>query len=222
MSSQFKLISVRKYYGERLALEVDELSICPRQLYIITGPNGSGKTTLLNIMAFLMRPDAGEVVFKGDVVKWTANELQSVRTKVTLLHQSPFLFMGSVGYNLAYGLHLRGYERETIRVRVEEALALVGLEKFQTRDVQHLSGGERRRVALARALAQKPEVLLLDEPLSNIDRATIGELERVVASLPGAGSTVIMATHHIHQTDYLNGHMIAMEEGRLESADYRR
>lgn len=215
MTAQFSLTGIRKYYGDRLALDLDHLSIARRELHIVTGPNGCGKSTLLNVLAFLMKPDAGELLFNDEPVNWSVNGLQNMRTRVSLLHQSPFLFSGTVGYNLAYGLRLRRYSRETIRARVAEVLALVGLNDFQPRSVLHLSGGERRRVALARALALKPEVLLLDEPLANVDRATTAELESVVASLPLSGTTVIMATHHIHETGHLAGNVIAMEDGRL-------
>ncbi|HYG97556.1 MAG TPA: ABC transporter ATP-binding protein [Terriglobales bacterium] len=221
MNSQFTLMGVRKYYGERLALDIDYLEISQRQLHIVTGANGSGKSTLLNVLAFLMRVEAGELQFDGKRVEWNGEGLQRLRMRVTLLHQSPYLFAGTVDYNLAYGLRLRGYDGHIIASRVSESLATVGLDGFGSRNVKHLSGGERRRVALARALALRPEVVLLDEPLANVDRATTRELERVIASLPDAGTTVVLSTHHVHQTEHLEGSIIALEEGRLDTANCR-
>ncbi|MBS1245180.1 MAG: transporter ATP-binding protein, partial [Deltaproteobacteria bacterium] len=115
--------------------------------------------------------------------------------KVTLLHQSPYLFGGTVFRNVAYGLKARGIAGDAALRAVDRALETVALEGFRDRDARELSGGEAQRVAMARALALDPEVLLLDEPLANIDRETAGLLEAVIASLPSRGTTVVMTTH---------------------------
>ena len=113
--------------------------------------------------------------------------MRNRRRKVTLLHQSPYLFGGTVYRNVAYGLKARGIAGETMLRAVDRALETVGLERFRDRDARELSGGEAQRVAMARALALDPEVLLLDEPLANIDRETAVLLETViaVAAVPG-------------------------------------
>jgi tungstate transport system ATP-binding protein len=216
MTAQFQLTSVRKRYGKRTALHVEELTIWPGRVYVLTGANGSGKTTLLSILAFLTRPEVGNVAFAGERVRWKQAELAALRKKVTLLHQAPYLFGGSVFSNIAFGLRLRNISADILRRTVAESLELVGLPGFAERNAAQLSGGETRRVALARALALKPEILLFDEPLANLDRHSSEVIERLIADLPGRGTTVVVATHDFGQCDRVGGEVIHLVEGRLE------
>lgn len=221
MIAQFQLTSVLKRYGTRVALELDELTLWPGRVYVLAGANGSGKSTLLNILAFLARPEHGEVMFAGKRVTWKEAELNALRRKVTLLHQSSYLFTGSVFANLAFGLKLRGLRGEELRDRVTDALSLVGLAGFQQRNVTQLSGGESRRVALARALALQPEILLFDEPMANLDRHSSEIVDRVIASLPAGGTTVVMATHDPQHGERLDAEVIRLVDGRLDDMPRR-
>lgn len=221
MFSRFTLTSIRKYYGDKLALELDELTLEPGHLYILTGPNGSGKSTLLNILALLSKPEQGEVVFDGERVTWKNSELNLLRKKVTLLHQSPYLFSGTVSANVAFGLKARGISGEELHRAVADSLELVGLKGFEERNVRQLSGGEARRVALARALALRPEMLLLDEPLANVDQESAQVVEQLIASLPDLGTTVVISTHDPHQNERLEGDVIQLLGGRLASENGR-
>jgi tungstate transport system ATP-binding protein len=216
MMAQFSLTSIRQSYGSKVALDLEELTLLPGRLYILTGPNGSGKSTLLDILAFLARPERGELVFDGKRVTWKKRELNLLRKKVTLLHQSPYLFVGTVFGNVSFGLKARGITGEELRRSVADSLALVGLEGFEERDAWQLSGGEARRVALARALAFKPDLLLLDEPMANVDKDSATVIERLIASLPAQGTTVVMSTHDPHQGERLDGDVIQLLDGRLE------
>ncbi|MFA6148063.1 MAG: ATP-binding cassette domain-containing protein [bacterium] len=210
----YRLRSIRKRYGSIVALDIEELTIVKGRLYTLTGPNGAGKSTLLGILAFLAPPTSGEVFYAGKRVDWNPAALEEYRRKVTLLHQSPYLFGGSVHDNVAFGLKVRGIHGEDQRSRIDEALDTVGLRDFRGRKARELSGGESQRVAMARALALNPEVLLLDEPLANIDRETAGLLETVIASLPARGTTVVMTTHDPDHAGRLNGESILLERGR--------
>jgi tungstate transport system ATP-binding protein len=216
MVPQFVLTSIRKCYGAKVALTIPELELWPGHLYLLTGLNGSGKSTLLNILAFLTTPDEGEIRFAGDRVTWKRESLADLRKRVTLLQQSPYLFSGNVFENVAYGLRVRGIPLEIARRSVSDSLARVGLDGFQSRNVRHLSGGEARRVALARALVLKPEVLLLDEPLANIDTDITSILEPLIASLADEGTTVLMSTHDPQQSVRLQGSVIRLLDGALE------
>ncbi|HEY6008301.1 MAG TPA: ABC transporter ATP-binding protein, partial [Geobacteraceae bacterium] len=135
-----------------------------------------------------------------------------LRREVTLLHQAPYLFNTSVRGNIVFGLKARGVTGPEQRRRVEEALELVGLAAFLKRKARELSGGEAQRVALARALALRPKVLLLDEPLANVDRASAELLEEVILSLPARGTSVIISTHdpeHRHRFGTNRIHLVA-------------
>lgn len=210
----YRLHSVRKCYGSNVALDIEELAIAAGRLYTLTGPNGAGKSTLLDILAFLTSPTSGEIFYAGMRVGRDRGSLERLRRKVTLLHQSPYLFGGTVYANVAFGLKARGIREEEQRRIVEEALDWVGLRGFRERMAKELSGGETQRVAMARALVLKPEVLLLDEPLANIDRETAGLLETVIASLPAQGTTVVMTTHDPAHPGRLNGESILLEGGK--------
>ena len=216
MISHYQLTGITKYYGDKVALDLEELTILPRHIYVLTGANGSGKSTLLNILAFLSKPERGEIKFDGKRVEWRNTELQALRRKVTLLHQSPYLFSGTVSGNIAYGLKLRGVKDGLLKERVSEALGLVFLAGFEKRNVRQLSGGEARRVALARALALQPEVLLFDEPLANLDEVSAAVVDEIIAALPNQGTTVVMATHDPQQAGRLGGTTVHLVDNRLD------
>ena len=216
MTPRYRLTGVAKYYGDKIALELESLTILPGRIYVLTGDNGSGKSTLLSILAFLSRPERGEVEFDGKLVEWKNAELQLLRRQVTLLHQSPYLFTGTVFGNIAYGLKLRGQKDDALKQRVAEALALVRLAGFETRNVRQLSGGEARRVALARALALQPVVLLFDEPLANLDRISAEVVDGIITTLPSQGTTVVVATHDPQQAGRLGGDTIRLADNKLD------
>jgi tungstate transport system ATP-binding protein len=211
----YRLKSIRRRYGSNVVLDIEDLTIVAGRLYTLIGANGAGKSTLLNILAFLSPPTSGEIFYSGKRVDWNHGPMQECRRKVTLLHQSPYLFGGTVCDNVAFGLKARGIPEEERRPIVENALDTVGLQRFGGRKARELSGGETQRVAMARALSLKPEVLLLDEPLANIDRETTGLLEAVIASLPAQGTTVVMTTHNPDHPGRLNGDSIFLERGRI-------
>ena len=215
MAELYRLRSVTKRYGSNVAVDIDALAIEAGRLYTLTGANGAGKSTLLGILAFLTPPSTGEIFYAGERIEWKGDAVRGLRRKVTLLHQSPYLFGGTVFRNVAYGLSMRGIAGEEGRKAVDRALETVGLEGFRDRDARELSGGEAQRVAMARALAPAPEVLLLDEPLANIDRETAGLLEAVIASLPSRGTTVVMTTHDPDPPARWKGGSIALDGGRV-------
>jgi tungstate transport system ATP-binding protein len=211
----YHLHSIRKEYGSTTVLNIEDLTILEGRLYTLIGANGAGKSTLLNILAFLLPPTAGEIYYDGRRVDWSRGSVEEKRKKVTLLHQSPYLFGGTVFANVAFGLKARGIPGEEQQRLVEKALDVVGLREFGERKARELSGGEAQRVAMARALVLSPEVFLLDEPLANIDRETAGLLEDVIASLPSLGTTVVMTTHDPDHPNRLNGASILLEGGRV-------
>jgi tungstate transport system ATP-binding protein len=215
----YRLRSVTKRYGSSVAVDIDALTIPAGRLYTLTGANGAGKSTLLGILAFLTPPTTGEIFYAGERIDWKSDIVRNRRRKVTLLHQSPYLFRGTVYRNVAYGLKAQGVAGETMLRAVDRALETVGMDRFRDRDARGLSGGEAQRVAMARALALDPEVLLLDEPLANIDRETAMLLETVIAALPSRGTTVVMTTHDPDLPARWGGGSIMLEGGKVAYAD---
>jgi tungstate transport system ATP-binding protein len=210
-----KLISIEKRYGKSVALELEELTIKTGRLHLLTGPNGSGKSTLLGILALLTHPDKGEILFSGERIVWSSGELNRLRKFVTLLHQSPYLFQGTVYDNVAFGLSVRGIRGSDARSKVIDALATVGLKGFGDRKISQLSGGEAQRVAMARALVIRPQLLLLDEPMANVDKESARVLEAVISALPDNGTTVVMSSHDPQQHERLDCEVIELLDGRL-------
>jgi tungstate transport system ATP-binding protein len=215
MDTLYRLQSLQFCYGQRTVLDIADLSIASGRLCLLTGPNGSGKSTLLNILALLSPPTSGTVTFDGAPVDWRPRALIDKRRKVTLLHQAPYLFNESVYANVAFGLRARGIPRSEQRSLVEQALAMVELSGFQRRKARELSGGEAQRVAMARSLVIRPEVLLLDEPLANVDQKTSLLLERLIATLPEQGTSVIMTSHDPGHPGSLPGERIHLAGGRI-------
>jgi tungstate transport system ATP-binding protein len=216
--AKYRLSDVRSSYGAILGVAVDELTIAAGGLYVLVGPNGSGKSTLLDILAFLNKPEQGVIAFDGAPVNWTRKECASLRKRVTLLHQHPYLFSGSVARNVAFGLSVRGAGKEDTQAVVSESLERVGLAGFESRTARKLSGGESRRVALARALACNPEVLLLDEPLAHVDRSSAAIVESLVVSLVSGGMTIVLSSHDERLGRRLGAEVIYLEDGKLAAA----
>ena len=161
-------------------LAVEDLEIGPGERVGIHGGNGSGKTTLLRVLAALEPTRPGQVTWRCS------------RDQLTLVHQDPWLFRGSVLANVEYGLAARRVKRAARRHQATDCLERLGGTHLANRNVEGLSAGERRRVALARALVIKPRLLLLDEPLAEIDDEGVQAIEMALAQLPD--TTIVVAS----------------------------
>jgi tungstate transport system ATP-binding protein len=214
--SLYELRDVRVAYGGRVVLDLPRLAIEAGRAYSLQGPNGAGKSTLLGILSFLNAPHHGEVRFGGGAVAWREADLRLLRRKVGLVDQHPVMFSRSVRENVAYGLAIRGVEKNLRRRLAEEALDLVGLKHLAEAYAPRLSGGETQRVAIARVLANRPEVLLLDEPTASVDTRNRVIIEQVVAELRDRGeTTIVLCTHNRSQAAALCPEVIYLEDGRL-------
>jgi tungstate transport system ATP-binding protein len=199
-------------------LQVDRLDLLAGRIYSLSGPNGAGKSTLLQTLALLEPPDKGTLHFAGLPIRWERALLTKLRQQITLVEQSPYLFDDTVYNNLAFGLRMRGVRGREQRQRIVQTLDDVGLADFLNRKARLLSGGETRRVALARALVLQPKVLLLDEPTANVDGQQLQAFEALLASLPQKGLTVVFSTHDPEQSDRVGGENLSILEGNLKQA----
>ncbi|SFD01243.1 ABC transporter ATP-binding protein [Streptomyces aidingensis] len=195
------------------ALDAVDLTVAEHEIVCVLGPSGSGKSTLLRVIAGLQRPDAGTVRLAGrDQAGVPAH-----RRGLGLMFQDHQLFPHrDVGANIAFGPRVRGETRAVTAARVAELLELVGLPGAARRPVASLSGGEQQRVALARALAPRPRLLMLDEPLGQLDR---GLRERLVVELRQLfrtlGTTVLAVTHDQGEAFALADRVVVMDRGRI-------
>lgn len=206
--------NVIKRQSNGFSLEIPHLGFRRGGAYSITGPNGAGKTTLLNTLNLLERPDDGDMFFyEGRVT--TFNSLE-IRRRMGMVMENPYLFHTTVYKNIAIGLKCRSIDKNEWNSSVKEALDMVGLEGFEKRYAPDLSRGESQRVAIARILALRPEVLFLDEPFSNIDRKHVNLLEELIKAINEKyQTTVIFTTHDLTQAQRLADEVITLMEGRV-------
>ncbi len=209
-----------KRYGDFHAVRDVSLSIADGEFLVLLGPSGCGKTTTLRMVAGFIEPTAGRVLLGGQDVTL----LPPWKRNAGMVFQSYALFPHlTVAQNVAFGLEMRKLPRADIEKRVEEVLALVRLGGYGGRLPRQLSGGQQQRVALARALAIRPDVLLLDEPLSNLDaklrqevRVEIRELQRKL------GLTTVMVTHDQEEALTMADRLVVMNEGMVHQVGSQR
>ncbi len=210
-----ELKNITKQFGEVVA--VDNLSISAinkGEFVTFLGPSGCGKTTLLRIIGGFYYPTAGEVIMHGQVI----NDIQPEKRKTSMVFQNYALFPHmSVFGNVAYGLKLRKISKEEIHRKVANILKVVQLEGLENRKPTELSGGQQQRVALARCIVIEPLIILLDEPLSNLDanlRVTMREEVRKIQQ--SLNLTTIFVTHDQEEAMSMSDRIVVMNEGRVE------
>jgi tungstate transport system ATP-binding protein len=209
----YRLDHVAHAYGGRTVLQLDRLEVRAGEILCLVGPTGAGKSTLLRLLAALEPPTAGSLEFSSHRLGGRDLPLD-VERRITLLFQRPLLLAGTVRANVEYGLRLRGRSRRG--PQVDAALDRLGLMPLAARSARTLSGGEGQLVALARALAPEPEVLLLDEPTAHLDPARVALVEEVVgADHRSRGTTVVWATHNLFQARRVAGRVALLLDGRL-------
>jgi molybdopterin-binding protein len=214
MTTLAELKNLTKCFGNRTVLDDITLQIEESEILALLGPNGSGKTTLLKILAFLEKPESGEVRFQGETV--TDKNAERMRLQSAMVFQRILLFSTSVYNNIAYGLKMRKLPQSTVKEEVKKALRLVKLEGFEKRSAKKLSGGEQQRVALARALVLKTKLLLLDEPTVNLDPKNAQIMEEAIATINRElRTTIVMATHNMFQAKTLPHRIALINDGKI-------
>ena len=211
-----QLIGVRKAFGDKVILDGVSLEVREGETVAIVGFSGSGKSVLLKTIVGLLRPDAGQVIVDGQVVtELRRAELYALRRRVGYVFQFAALFDSmTVAENVAMGLRrIPGMREEEVAARVESSLRLVDLEGYGSRYPAELSGGQRKRVGLARAIATRPKYVLYDEPTTGLDPVTTAVIDRLILRLrEELGVTGVVITHNL-ESAYRVGDRIAMLHG---------
>ncbi len=204
----------KRYDDESLILKNINLRLSQSSKLSVLGPSGSGKTTLLRLIAGLESPDSGNIIFNGQSIK---NHPAHKRNFGMMFQEFALFPHLNVFNNIAFGLKMKGLNKNHIKSRVNEMLLLTDLDGFSDRNIDELSGGERQRVALARTLAPAPSLLMLDEPLSSLDKVLrkhlLLELTKIISRL----SIITIFVTHDHEEAFAAGDIvIVMKNGSIE------
>ena len=217
----YELKNLKKIYDQRTVLDLERLCLERNRVIALLGPNGAGKTTLLEILAFLARPNSGDIWFDSEKVNFIRGKLMDLRKKVVLVQQQPLLFSTSVSKNVEFPLKIRNIPKVERKRAVSELLELVGMGMFRDAIAYKLSGGESQRVAIARALACSPEVILLDEPTASVDVENQITIERIIQEINRTkGISVIFTTHNMIQSSKLADEVVFLYEGKAAQYIY--
>ena len=208
-------------FGPVLAVERLSLDIMPGEFVSLLGPSGCGKTTTLRMIAGFINPSAGSIAMDGSVISSPGSSLPPERRQMSMIFQSYAIWPNmTVAENVAFGLQLRRLDRATIRRKVMEMLDTVQLAALAERYPAELSGGQQQRVALARAMVIQPRVLLLDEPLSNLDANLREEMRFEIRRLHDTFHfTTVYVTHDQGEAMVTSDRIAVMNQGRIEQID---
>jgi len=201
--------------GGATVLDIPEFHVRQGRILALIGPNGAGKSTLLLMLAGLLKPEQGKIYFQGTPVESRA-EMAMLRRNVSVVFQEPLLLNSTVFENVALGLKFRNIENKEIKIRVQKALDYFGISQLEKRSAKTLSGGEAKRVSLARAFAIKPQIILLDEAFNSLDppsRETI--IDDLKNTLDKTKITAVLASHDREETLHLAQDVSVMNGGKI-------
>ena len=187
------------YNADYQALKGVSLKVEKGEMVALLGKNGAGKSTLFLHLNGIYQPDEGQVFIDGEELKYDKKSLLKFRQKVGIVFQNPDdqIFAPTVEEDVAFGPLNLGLSMEEVQDRVEEALARVGMSGFEKTAPHHLSGGQKKRVAIAGILAMKPEIMVLDEPTAGLDPQGVVDLSKLLNELNDEGITIIISTHEV-------------------------
>ena len=212
-----ELKNVTKSFGDNVILKDFDFKVKKDEFLTILGPSGCGKTTILRLIGGFEEPDEGKILFNGEDI----TNKEAYERKINTVFQKYALFPHMNVYkNIAFGLNIKKMDKNLIKEKVKEVLKLVNLSGFENREIESLSGGQQQRIAIARALVNEPEVLLLDEPLGALDlklrQAMQIELKRIQKSV---GITFIYVTHDQAEALSMSDTVVVLNDGEIQQMD---
>jgi cobalt/nickel transport system ATP-binding protein len=215
----FKVENLTHEYSDgTLAIDDTSLGFERSERIALLGTNGSGKTTLLNHLNGILKPSHGRILFDGKPLKYDAKSLLELRKRVGFVFQDPNdqLFAPTVKQDVAFGPLNLGYSTEKVKVIIAEAMETVGITQFAEKPPHFLSLGQKKRVALAGVLAMEPEVIIMDEPTSNLDPRATSEILHLLLQLnKDKGITLLLATHDVDMVPLFANRMFVLNKGKL-------
>lgn len=187
------------------------------QMISILGPNGAGKSTFFLHFNGIIEPSSGEIIIEGETLKYDKKSLLKARAKVGIVFQNPDdqLFAPTVFEDVAFGPMNMGLSEEEVKQRVEESLEVVGMSEYTQKAPHHLSGGQKKRVAIAGILAMRPKVMVLDEPTSGLDPNGASAIMQLLYDLNAEGMTIIVSTHDVDLVPMYSDNINVLRKGKI-------
>ena len=209
--------SVSKIYGDYAALEDISFRIEDKEFVSIVGRSGAGKSTLIKLLLREEAPSEGKILFKGgDIATLKGKAVSGYRRRIgTVFQDFRLLPSKNVYENVAFAMEAAGRAPEEIAADVPQVLEIVGLHNKEKNFIEQLSGGEKQRVSLARALVQRPEVILADEPTGNLDPIHTWEIMKLLLQINEFGTAIVLATHAQDIVNFLQRRVITLENGKI-------
>jgi len=216
MTMSLEVGGLMKTFGGREVLRGIDARLSPGEIFSIVGPSGAGKTTFLRCVGFLTTPDCGSVRYDGAAAPADPTALLNLRRRIGMVAQNPFLFRGTVAFNVSYGLCVRDVEGPALKEGTAKGLESVGLQGLAEAKASGVSAGEAQRVAFARAIVVRPDLLLLDEFTANLDPTNVNILEAAVREYNRqTGATIVLVTHNMFQAKRLAHRVALLLDGRI-------
>lgn len=215
----FRKVSKTYKNGQIVALSEIDMEIAQSEFISIVGKSGAGKSTLLGLITLEERPDSGEIFIEGqDISKVRSSEAFYLRRKIGVVFQDiKLLPQRTAAENVAFAMEVGGVGNSVIARDVPKILDLVGLKDKLNAFPNELSGGEKQRIAIARALAHKPVLLIADEPTGNLDEQNAWEILQLLLKINQFGTTVLLATHAAGLVDRIKRRVVTLEDGKIIS-----
>ncbi|MEW6040391.1 MAG: ABC transporter ATP-binding protein [Elusimicrobiota bacterium] len=205
--------NILKSYNGKTVLDIDYFSASPSKITALIGPNGAGKTTLFKITGMIEKADSGQLYYDNqEISKMTYSEKLGARRRLGFIAQSPGIFSGSVEYNIQLPLILRKINDFN---KAAEAAKATGIEHLLKKNARELSGGEKQRLSVARAIVSDPDIFFFDEPTANLDPLSVKIIEDMIVSLKKNGKTVLLSTHNLIQAREFADDVFFIQSGKI-------
>ncbi len=216
-SKIIEISDLKKKFNSRFNLDIEYLHAEKNKILTIIGPNGSGKSTLLRMINLLEKPDEGKIYFNGKEITNGKTDKSKIRKKMSVVFQEPLLFSSSVYSNIIMGLKMRNIRPSTAKDSIDYFVSKLKIGELLGRSVKNLSGGEKQRISLARALVLDPELLLMDEPLTNIDQRSRENLRHdIFEVMKEFGKSIIYVTHDRNEAMIVADDIAVLNDGKIE------
>jgi tungstate transport system ATP-binding protein len=199
-------------------LNIEEFEIYEGVFNLLLGSNGCGKTTLLRILSLVDKDYKGELIYRGQKLDKQEDEILKWRRKFSVIWQEPYLYRGSVKKNIGLPLKLRRMDKEEIEEKINNLAAKLNITHLLPKRNNELSGGEKQKVSIARALVTEPEILFIDEPATNLDYKSNQFFNRLFIELVEKGVSILLITHDLYQIKKLANYITLLKEGKVASS----